>query len=160
MDKSLEQSICEDVFIEFGNWSKRNSQSLLKNICRGKGLSGNASFQAPIVDAPFRPADFTSNWDRDKLEWEYPTEDVFVSDKAGGSPMVRYKASFDVVPRVVPFPPYESCAPISGNLWIGDDSDAMPFMPFADERTFDHHDAQSHYKELGWQRETMNADSM
>ena len=99
MDKSLEQSICEDVFLEFGVWNKQNSENVLKALCRGNGLHGSSALRNPIIDMPARPTDFTGNWDVDKMKWKYPTEIVIVSDNAGGSPMVTYKASFDVAPR-------------------------------------------------------------
>ncbi|RPD53881.1 SET domain-containing protein [Lentinus tigrinus ALCF2SS1-6] len=50
-----------------------------------------------------------------------------------------------------PYPRYESCPPINNNILLGDDSNYLPFMPFADDPTFDYHDYLADHKGLAWQ---------
>ncbi|OBZ77416.1 Histone-lysine N-methyltransferase EZH1 [Grifola frondosa] len=47
---------------------------------------------------------------------------------------------------------YESCTPISCNILHGDDPNDMPFVPFADDPTFDAKEHVLEYKSLSWQR--------
>jgi hypothetical protein len=51
-----------------------------------------------------------------------------------------------------PSPQYEACTPLDQNIYLGDDSSDMPFLPFADDPRFS--DWKSHsdeYKTLSWQ---------
>ncbi len=54
-----------------------------------------------------------------------------------------------------PSPQYEACTPLDHNIYLGDDLDDMPFLPFADDPSFS--DWKSHsdeYKTLSWQNMT------
>jgi hypothetical protein len=46
---------------------------------------------------------------------------------------------------------YEYCTPISRNIFRGDDDDMMPFIPYADDPTFDHVDHTLCYGSFAWQ---------
>jgi len=60
---------------------------------------------------------------------------------------------------VVPHPEYESWAPTNRNIFRGDDSDDLQFLPFADEPAFDKKTYQKFFKTLAWQGgEQMDAD--
>lgn len=48
-------------------------------------------------------------------------------------------------------PTYDSCAPLARSVFKGDDDDRMPFLPYADDPTFDHVDHSRWYGALGWQ---------
>ena len=52
-----------------------------------------------------------------------------------------------------PHPDYESTTPTSKNIFQGDDSDCMAFIPYAEDPTFDHVDHTHYYKKEGfsWQ---------
>ncbi|EGN92578.1 hypothetical protein SERLA73DRAFT_117187 [Serpula lacrymans var. lacrymans S7.3] len=56
-------------------------------------------------------------------------------------------------PEVQPHSSYEACAPIQRSVFHGDDSDAMPFMPFADEPEFDAHDYAQFYGSFAWEQD-------
>ena len=49
-----------------------------------------------------------------------------------------------------PHPRYESCSPLHRNLFKGDDSDNMDFVPYADDYTFDQTSHMRHYGTLSW----------
>lgn len=57
-----------------------------------------------------------------------------------------------------PHSPYESCTPISRSLMVGDDSDALPFMPFSDDPMYDFNFDIEEYKYFRWQQEEMHPD--
>ncbi|EIW52185.1 SET domain-containing protein [Trametes versicolor FP-101664 SS1] len=58
-----------------------------------------------------------------------------------------------------PCPAYESCAPLQQNILHGDDPNFMPFLPYADEPTFDSADHALEYKALAWQENYRDPDS-
>ncbi|OSC99568.1 SET domain-containing protein [Trametes coccinea BRFM310] len=55
---------------------------------------------------------------------------------------------------------YESCTPIDQNILHGDDSNYMPFIPLADDPTFDHEDHAMEYKRLAWQEPYRDPDTL
>ncbi|KAI0708772.1 hypothetical protein C8T65DRAFT_650065 [Cerioporus squamosus] len=57
-----------------------------------------------------------------------------------------------------PYPSYESCAPINANILHGDDPNYLPFIPFADEPTFDFRDYVYDHKGLAWQEGYRDSD--
>ncbi len=56
-------------------------------------------------------------------------------------------------------PAYESCAPLQQSILHGDDPNFMPFLPYADEPTFDGEDHALEYKALAWQESYRDPDS-
>ena len=56
------------------------------------------------------------------------------------------------------YPEYESCTPINHNILLGDDSNYLPFMPFADDPTFDYRDYMYDHKGLAWQEVYRDSD--
>jgi hypothetical protein len=59
--------------------------------------------------------------------------------------------SFESTTR--PCDAYEASAPCSRTIEIGDDSDYLPFIPFADETHFDWEDYMEFFGHLSWQSE-------
>lgn len=67
-------------------------------------------------------------------------------------------------------PIYESCTPLHGNVYVGDDPDVMPFLPFGEEdwdgyplpdggrRRFSYEGYIKEYGELAWMSEFDDAD--
>ena len=58
-----------------------------------------------------------------------------------------------------PYPSYESCTPTSRNILHGDDPPAMPFLPFADDSSFDPTDYVLDHSRLAWQEGYRDTDS-
>ncbi|KAI8977707.1 hypothetical protein BD414DRAFT_524347 [Trametes punicea] len=58
------------------------------------------------------------------------------------------------------FPAYESCTPIGQNILHGDDSNFMPFVPLADDPSFDHEDHVLEYRGLAWQEPYRDSDTL
>lgn len=56
-----------------------------------------------------------------------------------------------ITSSVEPHPPYESCSPLHRNVFKGDDSDNMDFIPYADDHTFDQTSHTDHYGSFSWQ---------
>lgn len=153
LDERTVQAVCEEVFDEYSAWHRRDAEDALNFLCRGEGPASSMQTTSPEV----RPADFTSRWKGNGgLEWFYPGDELCVGDKAGGLPLVANEVSLDVAPRMESFPTYESCAPILGNIWIGDDADTLSFVPYSDESGFPHDIAQVDYGDVGWDTERVS----
>jgi hypothetical protein len=59
--------------------------------------------------------------------------------------------TINVVPHFKGCPPYEMCTPVSRNVHVGDDFEDMPFLPLADDPTFDHLLHAADYPRFEWQ---------
>lgn len=57
-----------------------------------------------------------------------------------------------------PYPSYEYCASTNRSIMIGDDSHYMPFLPFADDSTFNHQELMDEYKYFSWQKPNQDPD--
>ncbi|PPQ72753.1 hypothetical protein CVT26_003033 [Gymnopilus dilepis] len=71
------------------------------------------------------------------------------------SPAIKLEASFQ------PYPPYTYCAPASRNIFTGDDSHYMPFIPFADDKDYNYAADIDLYHYFAWQKSDsprLNAD--
>ncbi len=68
----------------------------------------------------------------------------------------------EVVPAAdtlpAPYPIYESCTPINANILHGDDPNYLPFIPFAEDPTFDYRDYMYDHKGLAWQEGYRDSD--
>ncbi|KAI0773039.1 hypothetical protein BD413DRAFT_310658 [Trametes elegans] len=74
------------------------------------------------------------------------------------SPVTIVEGSIAKTPS--PYPSYESCAPIGRSILHGDDSNFMPFLPFADDPEFDHEDHAQEYRGLVWQQDYRDPDTL
>lgn len=54
-------------------------------------------------------------------------------------------------PECVPYESYEYCTPTSSNIWKGDDSPTMPFIPYSDDPSFDALEHCRRYNSLAWE---------
>ncbi|KAJ4485830.1 hypothetical protein J3R30DRAFT_3282052 [Lentinula aciculospora] len=57
-----------------------------------------------------------------------------------------------------PTPSYDSCNPISNNHFTGDDSNHMPFLPLADDPSFDWKEHCENYRYFAWQTRFFDSD--
>ncbi|KAH7888330.1 SET domain-containing protein [Phlebopus sp. FC_14] len=64
-----------------------------------------------------------------------------------------YLDTYDISTPLSPHPPYEFCAPVARNLFKGDDDDNMPFIPYADDPSFDQVDHTRCYDSFSWQND-------
>ena len=72
--------------------------------------------------------------------------------------LVRTETIDTIVALPTPYPSYESCTPVSRSILHGDDPHAMPFLPFADDPSFDPTDYVLDHKRLAWQEGSRDTD--
>ena len=51
----------------------------------------------------------------------------------------------------LPYASYESCTPCPHSVYLGDDPEEMPFIPFSDDPCFDYIENASFYDRFAWQ---------
>ena len=59
-----------------------------------------------------------------------------------------------------PHPPYEVFMPVTRNLMVGDDPNDLPFIPFADDPSYDYSLDIEEHKYFRWQRPHVDSESM
>lgn len=64
----------------------------------------------------------------------------------------------DALSPIEPCSPYESCTSCSRSMTVGDDSDYMPFLPYADDPQFDVTKSIQGYRYLAWQDRKTDPD--
>ncbi|ETW75709.1 hypothetical protein HETIRDRAFT_106382 [Heterobasidion irregulare TC 32-1] len=67
-------------------------------------------------------------------------------------------ASISSLPELKPYSAYEGCTPISRNIFLGDDSDHLPFIPFADDPGFDWAENAEFFTYLAWESRFFDPD--
>ncbi|KAG9217899.1 hypothetical protein CCMSSC00406_0005269 [Pleurotus cornucopiae] len=149
------RSVCLEVFrntwVEFYEWEKEYCEAKLAALMseRRKGASATPTITATATTA--RPTSPPGPI------WVIPCPQTTV-DLSG------VLADFDAAPL------YESCTPLNGNVYVGDDPDVMPFLPFGEEdwdgsplpgglrKRFSFEDYIGEYGQLAWMSEFDDPD--
>lgn len=132
--KVLVSQIYAQSWADYREWSTSNSEKVLS------GLSTRRTTPLPPLPAQNVPTALAvSEWeitDHDAQETYFlPAEDVIISE------------------LVPPYAPYECCTPATRNIMVGDDPDYLPFIPFADDPTYDWTFDLSQHKYVAWDKE-------
>ncbi|OAX43422.1 SET domain-containing protein [Rhizopogon vinicolor AM-OR11-026] len=140
------ESVFAEVLAEFRDWKVKYSEHLLRSLSIGK--------RVPPVPTLSDSGNIDGDSDTDK-EQKLVQHVTVTSYSEDGTPTSTSTISLQVIRAEVlePHEPYESCAPISRNVFRGDDDDRMAFIPFADDATFDHVDHTLCYDSLAWQED-------
>ena len=130
---ALVKSVFRDVWTEFYVWEKKYCRDTLASLAKNRPTntrhanSSSAARKQRLDDI------------KAKLE-ECMQDEVELSDDDIEAPAVQ------------PYPSYEASAPISSNIWRGDDSPLMPFIPYADEPDFNYAANWAKYDKFAWQK--------
>jgi hypothetical protein len=136
---ALVRSVFRAVWTQFSVWEQEycresNARAMRPTLRRSRPTSGNSgrSNSCPI-----------------------PTVDMtdFVTDLNISTSLTRIS-----LPLLEPYPVYESATPILGSIWKGDDPDCMPFIPHADDPTFDAPNHATAYRRLAWTKPQHDPD--
>ncbi|KAI0326496.1 SET domain-containing protein [Cubamyces sp. BRFM 1775] len=139
--KQLVTQTFKEVWTEYYNWETVHSARVLGSLAAKK---------------PEEPEEVSSL----VLEEDYPLGPTTGGDSFGRYQVVNDEWDYNTTPNadlavisshILPHPPYECCTPITYNILHGDDSNFMPFVPLADDPTFDHREHAYEYKALAWQ---------
>lgn len=149
---NLVQSVFAEVSEEFCDWKVKYSEHILRSLSLGGGWVPHATI--PII-SDSGEIDEDPESDTDTADAEQSQQVAVTSYSEDGTLKSTSTISLQVIHAQAfePHAPYEYCAPISRNVFKGDDDDRMAFIPFADDETFDHVDHSLFYGSLAWQED-------
>lgn len=143
----LVQTVFAEVLAEFSGWKVKYCEHFIRSLSHV-----TQSPRVPIPDGDSTrlhivgKAGGSPDGDKEIM--------VAVTDYSeDGTPSSTSSISLQVVHAELlePHRSYEYCTPISRNIFRGDDDDVMPFIPYADDPTFDHVDHTLCYGSFAWQ---------
>jgi hypothetical protein len=122
IDKRVE-SVFAEVLAEFRDWKVKYSKHLLRPLSIGK--------RVPSIPTSSDSSNIDGDSDTEQRLVQQVTVTSYSEDGTSASTST---ISLQVIRAEVlePHEPYESCAPISRNVFKGDDNDRMAFIPFVD----------------------------
>ncbi|KIK70705.1 hypothetical protein GYMLUDRAFT_89715 [Collybiopsis luxurians FD-317 M1] len=131
---SLVAAVYRKVWHEYDEWSKEDFASSMNSLISGAGT-------------------------RDEVEDDIfeELEQLSLQETASTDTMPRPKIISLETP-LEPTPLFNSCTPISSNQFTGDDSNHMPFIPLADDPSFDWKGHCEKYKDFEWQTTVFDSD--
>ena len=146
--RDLIYSVYEDVWRDFYDWEHQYCHKVLQLVDAESGVNQPP---AQIVDVG---EDLAFEYDAGvALRASTFNESVQVLEFSNGEPVESTRTSYTVfAPIIEPYESYESCSPTSRSIFVGDDSDEMPFVPFADDPSFDIVDYQEQFKTFAWEK--------
>jgi histone-lysine N-methyltransferase EZH2 len=147
-DSNLVLQVYQSVWEEYSQWSSDHNTAALKSL---ETSHPHLDLQ---TDWELDPEDNCDNSNDLFTVTEFDT-DGFITDE------YVLKGNFVILDQPVhPHPPYESCTPISRNLMVGDDPDDLPFIPFADDPTYDYNLVIEEHSYCRWHQPYLDPDSM
>ncbi|KAJ3548227.1 hypothetical protein NMY22_g1340 [Coprinellus aureogranulatus] len=105
-----------------------------------------------LLDSPAPPVELPDS-DGDLSSGEFVFYDYENNEEARVYPVNVYAGA-----EFLPHPAYEICTPASRNIKVGDDPDQMPYLPFADDPTFDYGPYNNEHGYLSWQHEHLDPE--
>ena len=118
-----------------------------------------------LVDHPVSPTAGSSSSVRSRARAQIPWFESFAIheyETTNNISPLRVRETKALILIADPFPPYPSynaCAPLSKNIMVGDDSDKLPFIPFADDPTYDYDSDIGNHSYFAWPNLTQDPDS-
>jgi len=105
----------------------------------------------------------TSSVDPHPEPLQFESFAIYEYDTANETSLPRLRETKALVltasPPFPPYPSYNSCAPISRSIMVGDDSEELPFIQFADDPTYDYHLDIENHGYFAWPNLTQDPDS-
>ena len=159
----LLSSTITEVSSAYHSWKRASTRQLLDSLARPHV----SLLERSIYDVSIHPVNLNDVETYIGSDSSNPTEHEPHATVVGDGTFILYEFEDGCTPRSVtlspepdiiiddfaPCKPYESCAPALQNIFIGDDSSDMPFLPLADDDSFDWNAYLEEYTSFSWQRE-------
>ncbi|KAF8152093.1 hypothetical protein K438DRAFT_1864497 [Mycena galopus ATCC 62051] len=151
---SLVQKVFNEVHEEFRLWKRDYASRMLQAVARPP--SPQTTLLEPLN---FENADLVSSEPTEKPHSPLSTVKYMeIQDSELGTTQRVPMQVFNVVDPFPAVPAHEFCTPTSRNIFLGDDPSYMPFLPFADDPTFDQARYVSEHKGFEWRRPRVDPD--
>lgn len=141
---ALVEGVFRKVWNEFYEWEGEYSQQVISGLARPTKRPEPLPFDEDPPEHQNDPPDNSLSPD---------LNDLIVSDYSDGIAVSHRRLRMEQVEialDLLPCSPYESCTPTSRNIFRGDDPGSMPFIPFADDPSFDHVRHTRRYSDFAW----------
>ena len=148
----------EDVSREYYAWEQIYCSEKIASLCVPTPVVGSITDFNVHLDAPRETHPETSSVStagQEALFARYIVHDNGTSE----ADLVHADVINIIATPPTPYPSYESCTPTSRNILHGDDPPAMPFLPFADDPSFNPTDYMLEHTRLAWQEGYRDTDS-
>ncbi|KDQ53748.1 hypothetical protein JAAARDRAFT_161438 [Jaapia argillacea MUCL 33604] len=143
----LIQAVLRQVWEEFYAWEQPASRTAINSLLRNPAKHTEGTTTPPPLDLDNEVLSAFSEWSLDS----HPETLQFIDYPEADSITTHIPTYTIELPVFQSHDAYEGSAPLSRNIHVGDDPDNMPFLPFADDPSFDFIDHQTAYKYLSWQ---------
>ncbi|KAF7342324.1 Pre-mRNA splicing factor [Mycena venus] len=147
----LVEKVFNEVYEEFRVWKNDYASRTLLTVARPPSPNDNVSDPATsdllpsegsqISPPPSPTLEYMEMWDSETGTTQRVSVEVY-----------------DIVDAFPAVTEHEHCTPAVRNIFHGDDPDYLPFMPFADDPTFDHARYLEAYKGVSWQTPGVDPD--
>ncbi|TBU37894.1 SET domain-containing protein [Dichomitus squalens] len=156
---SVVKETFREVWYDYYAWEPTYCSRKLTSLRANMGLPAVHSISDSDLTDPNHPA-----------EDGIPTRNMSITDSETSFTRYTVNESIQLHTAIVdadtttitmtltPYPPYESCTPASRNILHGDDPNYLPFVPFADDPTFDPTEYVYDHKGLAWQEAYRDSD--
>ena len=144
--KALIYSVYEDVWKDFYDWENQYCNTILRFLDTESTIHEDET------------ADFLGSESWDGLRASSIYESVQVLEYIKQGPVKSIKKSYTITaPVVEPHDAYESCSPTDRSIFVGDDADELPFLPFADDPSFNVKNYCEQFTAFAWEKDS-NSD--
>jgi histone-lysine N-methyltransferase EZH2 len=147
-NRTLAFLVYREVWDEFNKWKVEDCKLQLRLLEQPLPHPSVAEATKKMASA-FR----TDESEPDDVEIIYicDTEDDVPLDVGGATVLTCSPVSLKLPPNFTPHPPYESCTPSVQTISIFED-DPVPFVPFADDPTWDAREYLRQYPTFAWEK--------
>ncbi|KZT66622.1 SET domain-containing protein [Daedalea quercina L-15889] len=152
------------VWDEYYAWETASSSAIIATINTELGKGTGRYRQSRTGFGVCKPdAEIVHSYPSEPLEnaLTHKGEDFTAhsfDDDVSTSPEEVIELDIISLPDFRPCPAYEGCTLVATNVLQGDDPNSMPFIPLADDPTFDAADHCLDYDEFAWQATKVNPD--
>lgn len=144
------------VWKEYSSWSQEYCQQILQSLSTPDPKYSDPEFKDKKSTKPSSSASASS-------------ATCTISDYVDGLRYSMHAYSIDTqtislneleIEKATPYAPYHSCTSISQNILVGDDSDYLPFIPFADDENYKYSQDFDLHNYNAWQRPDLTFDGV
>ncbi|KAF8877840.1 hypothetical protein CPB84DRAFT_1714738 [Gymnopilus junonius] len=147
--------VYDSVRDEYSSWSYSDSEQALLSLSKPSPLPPPLPKPSTQNTAlyPSEATTFGGIWE--VMDYEYDKVTGCQTSKTNTYPL-SITSAVDASFR--PYSSYTSCAPASRNIFVGDDSHYMPFVPFSDDEAYDFSNDNELYNYFAWQKPGLDSD--
>ncbi|KAJ7629113.1 hypothetical protein FB45DRAFT_920000 [Roridomyces roridus] len=150
--KRIVKQVYDQVYTEFRVWKAEYASRIMDSLVQPPSYSpaqmDDTVTQEPPFDLPEDSPEFPEFFPTSSYQISIESYDY----KTGLTEQIPFEVTrvHDLPPRA---PEHEHCTPSNRNVFVGDDPQAMPFMPFLNDPTFDHDAYADEHKTYAWEPE-------